>query len=430
METKNNGNTKFFYGFVILIVSTIGIWATVPGQTVGVSTFTDPVKDALNLSRNQISWAYTIGTIVSSLFLGIGGKWFDKYGARRVSVGAAVLLSLSLMLCSFSASISSYLQIILGYNSFIIPFIVIAISFFAIRFSGQGLLSLSSRNVLMLWFEEYRGRVNAINSVAVSLGFSISPLWIDLLIKKYDWTGAWQLMALGLLVIAVILLVFIRNKPSDLGQKPDGNLKVKSTNRVNYFNRKQFTRSEALKTRAFWSYSLMLAFDAFFITGLTFHIISVFNSVGLSHNQAISIFLPTSVISLIISLFFNTLSDKIKLKYILLLMIFGGIISVIGLYILHLSVGYYLLILGNGLMGGLFSVLIAVVWPKFYGRKHLGAISGVTMQMIVFASALGPLAFSYSFKLLNSYKGISLISIFILVAFVINAIKTENPQEI
>ncbi len=172
METKNNGNTKFFYGFVILIVSTIGIWATVPGQTVGVSTFTDPVKDALNLSRNQISWAYTIGTIVSSLFLGIGGKWFDKYGARRVSVGAAVLLSLSLMLCSFSALISSYLQIILGYNSFIIPFIVIAISFFAIRFSGQGLLSLSSRNVLMLWFEEYRGRVNAINSVAVSLGFS------------------------------------------------------------------------------------------------------------------------------------------------------------------------------------------------------------------------------------------------------------------
>ncbi|MFO8000995.1 MAG: MFS transporter, partial [Marinilabilia sp.] len=48
----------FFYGYTIAVVGTIGIWASVPGQTIGVSAFTDPVKDALGLTRDQFSAAY------------------------------------------------------------------------------------------------------------------------------------------------------------------------------------------------------------------------------------------------------------------------------------------------------------------------------------------------------------------------------------
>lgn len=47
----------FFYGYVLMVIGTIGIWASVPGQTIGVSTFTDPVKDALGLTRDQFSAA-------------------------------------------------------------------------------------------------------------------------------------------------------------------------------------------------------------------------------------------------------------------------------------------------------------------------------------------------------------------------------------
>lgn len=56
----------FFYGYVVLLVGSIGVLVSIPGQTVGVSVFIDPVKDALGLTRNQFSNAYMFGTLLSA----------------------------------------------------------------------------------------------------------------------------------------------------------------------------------------------------------------------------------------------------------------------------------------------------------------------------------------------------------------------------
>ena len=103
-----------FYGYVILFIGTIGIYCSIPGQTIGVSVFTDPVKDALGLSRNQFSNAYMIGTIVSSLVIGRAGVWFDTYGARYVAFFAAITLGVTLFLCSWSAIMSSYIKTLIS----------------------------------------------------------------------------------------------------------------------------------------------------------------------------------------------------------------------------------------------------------------------------------------------------------------------------
>jgi uncharacterized membrane protein YjdF len=94
----NPAKSPVFYGYIILLVGTLGIWASVPGQTIGVSVFTDPVKDALGLSRNQFSNAYMIGTLMSAMVIGRAGIWFDRYGARFVAFVAALTLSVALLL--------------------------------------------------------------------------------------------------------------------------------------------------------------------------------------------------------------------------------------------------------------------------------------------------------------------------------------------
>ncbi|MCW3807029.1 MFS transporter [Plebeiibacterium marinum] len=418
----------FFYGFIIVLVGTIGVWVSVPGQTVGVSTFTDPVKEALGLTRDQISLAYALGTIGSSLILGIAGKWFDKYGARKVSFYAAAGLALSVAIASQSAHVSDWIQSRISYFTWVIPFIVIMLCFFMIRFSGQGVLTLSSRNMIMLWFEEYRGRVNAISSVAVSLGFSISPLWIDYLIEGYGWEHAWLWIGAGLVVMALVILITFRDSPEKYDLKPDGNLLKKTSAKESSSSIKQFTRKEAIKTRAFWMYGLMLAFNGYFVTGLTFHIVSVFGSVGYDKTQALSFFLPMSVVSLVASIICNAVSDKIKLKKLLFAMIIASMVCSIGLALLSSGMGFYLLIGGVGIMSGLYAVLSSVTWPRFFGRKHLGAISGVNMQMIVFSSALGPYMFSLSYKLFDSYAPIALAGLLGLVVIAIGSLKADNPQ--
>jgi MFS family permease len=169
----------FFYGYIVLIVGSIGVLASIPGQTVGVSVFTDPVKDALGLSRNEFSNAYMIGTLLSAFFVARAGVLFDRFGARYIAFFSAFFLALALLLCSQSVWLSHNIQNILSITSWLVPFVLMSLLFFAIRFFGQGVLTMSSRNMIMMWFDENRGKVNAISSITVSLGFSSAPIFME-----------------------------------------------------------------------------------------------------------------------------------------------------------------------------------------------------------------------------------------------------------
>ncbi|SNR35071.1 MFS transporter [Lutibacter flavus] len=424
----NPNKSPFYYGYVVLFIGTIGVWASIPGQTVGVSVFTDPVKDALGLTRNQFSNAYMIGTFFSSFLVVKAGVWFDRYGARYVAFFATLLLAFSLLLCSVSVEISEFLQHNLKITSWIIPFVVITILFFFIRLSGQGVLTMSSRNMIMIWFNKNRGKVNSISSIAVSLGFSASPIFINKLINNNGWEVTWQLMSLSLFIFSFFILQLYRNKPEDFNLKPDGKVQNTLENEVEEDLETNFTLKEAKETRAFWMFGLMLAFNSFFITGFTFHVVSIFSSQDYSKEQAISVFLPMSILAVSVSTLFNILSDYFNHKIYLYMMIGSGIMASLGLLFLSETMGVYLLIGGLGMLGGLFSVVNAVTWPRYYGRKYLGAITGKVMSFLVIASAVAPSLFSYCFTKLGSYSYISYVTLGFLLFLIIGSLKAKNPQ--
>lgn len=417
----------FFYGYIISIVGTIGIWASIPGQTAGVSTFTDPVKEALNLTRNQFSLAYMIGTLTSSFVLTRAGKLYDKYGVTSTAALSILLLAFTLFLCSVSEHITQSIQSLTGFIHWSVPFFTMILLFFLMRFSGQGVLTMASRNMIMKWFDQRRGRINAFSSVSVSLGFSASPLFIDSLIQRFGWQGAWQVMALGLILVLVMVLLFFKDNPEQFGLQPDG-IKKLSTTKSKVLDEKAYTLSQAVQTRSFWMYTLILAFHAFFITGLTFHVVSLFSEAGLNRTEAISIFLPITFVSVLISLIANFISDWIKLKVILYVMIGGAILASIGLVFISNQYGIYLIIIGLGITGGLFAVINAITWPRFFGRTNLGAISGKAMSIIVMASALGPFLFSSSKTQLGSYSYIAYVCLVFLTVISIASIKANTPE--
>lgn len=424
----NPARFPFFYGYVVVLVGTIGVWASLPGQTVGVSTFTDPVKDALGLSRDQFSTTYMIGTMLSSFFISAAGRWFDKYGARLVAAGSALALALGLFIASFVDDMSSGIQSLLSFHHSLVPFILMVLLFFVFRFAGQGVLTMSSRNMVMKWFERLRGRVNAFSALAVSLGFSVAPVLIDRLISNYSWDGAWQIMSLSLLLMAVLAVLTFRDSPEKYGLVADGRKASIDDKAIEAKELRSFEPHEAFKTRAFWMYSLILAFNSFFITGLTFHIISIFISTGFDRAQAIAIFIPMTAVSVAVSLFFSFISDWIRLKVLLYIMIFGGFLAGVGLIGMGHGWGLYVLVAGQGIAGGMFSVLNAVAWPRLFGRKYIGTISGKAMSMIVFASALAPVAFSLSYTQLGAYAYVAIPSLGFVLYLAIASIKANNPR--
>ena len=420
--------SPIFYGYVILLLGTVGIYCSIPGQTIGVSVFTDPVKDALGLSRNQFSNAYMIGTIVSSLVIGKAGVWFDTYGARYVAFFAAITLGFTLFLCSWSANMSVFVKDALSTDTWMVPFVLMTILFFLLRFAGQGVLTMASRNVIMIWFDKNRGKVNAFSSVALSFGFSSSPLWINSLIEGYGWKMTWQFLAMALLAFSLVIFVFYKISPEKHGLLPDGAKTLSTSNEEKKIVPKQFTLLEAKKKRAFWMYGLTLAFNSFFITGLTFHVVSIFTNEGFSKEDAISIFLPGSVVAVTVSTLFNFLSDYLPLKLYLYLMLCGGFLASLGFLFLSTSFGVPMLIAGFGILGGFFAVLNAVAWPRFFGRMHLGSITGKIMSFLILASALAPSIFSLCLSTFGSYELVGYLGLGFLLFLAIGSVKADNPQ--
>jgi len=422
----------FFYGWVILAAGTIGILMSIPGQTMGVSVFTENLLEDLSINRNNLSLAYLVGTMISGLLITKAGKLYDRYGARVMAFFSGVLLGLVLLYLTRVDIIARALSK-QGLNSpILITFILLAIGFFGIRFFGQGMLTMVSRNMVMKWFDKRRGMANAILGIFTALGFAIAPKILSQVIDRLEWRGAWVFLAILVgLIFAVFVLLIYRDNPEDCSLKPDGKLNTKrNKRRPPSLPDRDFTLKEAHRTLAFWAFTLGLGLSALYISGLTFHIVSVFETAGMTKEMGLGIFVPTSVIAVLLQFGASYASDYIRLKYLLILFAVGMLVTTLGLIMLGgMNVAYWLVITGNGIVWGLYSVLIGVTWPRFYGLKNLGAISGSSLSFTVVGSALGPYMFSLSFDITGSYDLVGWICLAIALVLFILAFKANNPNE-
>ena len=404
---------------------------SLPGQTMGVSVFTDYLVDALHIERTSLSLAYMIGTISSGLLITKAGKYYDLYGARIMAMVAGFMLGLILLsLSKVDLIVNALTSLFKATNNETITIVVLIFGFFGIRFFGQGILTMVSRNMVMKWFETRRGLANALMGVFVSFGFSYAPRLFNSMIEHGGWRNAW--LQMGLVVggaFVLFALIFFRDNAKDCGLQPDGKWAKKTRKTESQIPDKEFTLKEALKEYSFWIFNLSFALNALFITALTFHIVSLFQEAGLDRISAISIFLPASFVAVSINFIGGWLSDYIRLKYLLMLNMAGVVMAGIALINLDsFSWSYWLLVAGNGIISGIFSVVNTVTWPRFFGTKHLGSISGFAMSWTVIASAIGPFLFSLSLKHFGSYmSGITICMVLAALLFILS-LKANNVQ--
>jgi len=421
----------FFYGYMIAFSATLGYIFSAPGQTIGISVFTDHLIRHLHISRFQLSLAYAAGTIASAMIIRKSSKLIDVFGSRMIAFLSAAGLGITLLLMSRIDHVSFFIS--QDRTSLLIPVAIMTVTFgfLCMRFFGQGMLTLSSRTMLMQWFVEKRGRINSVTSIFVSLMFSGAPLVFEVLIRRHGWRNAWSLLGVSLIFfLSVFIFLFYRNLPETCGLIPDGSPPVKNPEDP---IETSWRLHEARHTGTFWAFNLGLSLFSLLITAVTFHIVSIFELKGFPRQDAISVFLPSSLIAVNINLIAGWLSDthffKYRMKYLLILMLGGLMLVSMGSMGLQQCWGKPVLIIGNGLASGLFATLVAVVWPRFYGRQHLGEIAGYNMAFLVFFSAVGPPLFGWSFSLFHSYSYALMISMVLVLGLLILAMKADRPLQ-
>lgn len=423
------GSFPFFYGWVILAVSTVGMMMSIPGQTVGVSVFTDFLIEALSLSRNAVSLAYLVGTVASAFVLPFGGRAYDRFGGRKVGVIVVISLALTLLLLSFSDYIARFFSFGGSIPPAAAAFSVLSFGFFMLRFFGQGVLSMVSRNLVMEWFEKLRGRANAVLGVAIALGFSLAPQVFDGLIQQAGWRGAWRFLALivGLFSIAAFLL--FRDKPEDFGLIPDG--KVVEIKRVQHADAKagrDFTLKEARKRYSFWLFLLTVTLSSLAITAFTFHVVSIFEEAGLSRARAVTIFFPASLVAVVFQFFGSWVSDYVQMKWFALIQNIGVLLVGVGMILLSRLGLLAVLVLGMGLIQGMMGITLNITWARFFGRRHLGSITGFAMAWTVAGSAVGPYFFSMSLNAAGSYNAAAAICLAMGALLALGSFWAKRPS--
>ncbi|MGF1466237.1 MAG: MFS transporter [Sandaracinaceae bacterium] len=386
----------FFYGWVVVGASTAGILFSIPGQTMGVSVFTDPLLGATGLDRSWLSAAYMLGTLGSAALLPRAGVLLDRLGVRASAMIAAIALAAVLTVLAQVDRLATGLG-----GGPTVTFGLLAALFVGLRFSGQGVMTLASRTMLARWFDQRRGRATAVSGLFVALGFAYAPRLLHAWIERSGWRGAWLEMAL-VEVVAMGLLAFLlfREDPESCGLSLDGAAAAPAERPAEAAT----TRGQALRTRAFWVLTLALAFHGMVLTGITFHIVDLGAQQGLSEVAALDVFPPFAVVSTAAGAFLGWLTDRVAIRALVVTMLLSEAVGYAASAHLGHPLGFWLAALGLGLAGGHFSVLTAVGHPRFFGRRHLGAISGASMTAVVVGSALGPYALAVSRSGLGSYS--------------------------
>ncbi len=412
MENEQSSVPRSFYGWRILGLAIITGGLTGPGQTIGVSVFVDQFISDLGMSRSEVSTAYLIGTLIAALGLPLIGRRVDRVGVRRAMTVIGV---------AFGAALVG----MAGVQGFV----ALAIGFVAIRLLGQGSLMLVSTVAVTLWFEKRRGTVLGIFSTGTAIVMALVPVGLSLVIEGYGWRVAWLTSAVMIWLVVVPIARFgMIDRPSDIGQVPDGpNPKKMKPSREQ--TRVSATRIEALRTKRFWSLLAASGTVGMLVTALNFHQISLLADAGLTATEAAVMFLPQVIGAAAAGLLFGYLSDRLTGRELIPMAMGLLIISLVLAASLTPGVAVVFYAVSLGAAGGAIRSVSATLLPRWFGVRHIGEIQGTASFIDVASTALGPLVFALARDATGGYSGAAtwFIIMPLLAGIVATTIRPVSP---
>ncbi len=419
----------FFYGWVVVAVGTVGTVASIPGQTMGVGVFNDYLTDVLGLNATWLSGAYAAGTITSSFCLPFAGNLLDRFGARAMVVFASAGLGLSMLLLSQCDTIAGFG----GPPSFAAAVITIGLCFLAMRFFGQGCQTMVPRVMIGRWFERRRGLATGVAGVFTAFAFTSGTYVLNRLVHMIGWRGTCLVLAVGVGIgMSLLGWLLYRDNPEACGLRPDGDEEGSPHAAVTASDTppREFTRAEAVRTVAFWAYSLAPASHGLVSTAFFFHLSAIGAEHDISRAEIYELVLYFPLFSVTANLTAAWLSDRISMRYLFFSLLIAETAGTLGMVFLGSTVGLWMLVAGYGTAGGIFVVLLTVAFPQFFGRAHLGAIAGLNTSVMVFASAIGPILFALGRNITGDFRAVTIACALMPPAIALLGIWAKHPQRL
>ncbi len=389
---------RTFYGWYMVGIAAVSHLISSALTTHASVVWVPSMTRELNWSRTDFFWVSSFGSVIQAILAVLLGPIVDRYGGRRVLIVGALVAGAGTMLLSLVHS---------RWEFFILRGVVMPTGILTM---GYIVVNVAVSN----WFVRKRGRALAIAAMGLSAANIVLTPLAGIFITYLGWRLAW--VALGLLVWLVLLpptfLLMVR-RPEDIGLKPDGDRApdTTATSRAPTTAEASFTRSQALRTPAFWLMTAAFSINFAAMGGMFSHFVPYLTGAPMN----LSVLAATSVVSVggwaafLIKPPWGLLAERAPARYLAaigFLVMAAGILAIT--FTRSLWAVYAAFMLWGVGMGSIVPVR-DVAYANAFGRMNLGAIRGIETPFIVLASAGAPLFAARLFDVSGSYTSSFLI---------------------
>jgi MFS family permease len=407
-------NTKFFYGWIIVGVANLGIFSSGPGQSHTFSVFLGPISKDLELSNSSIASAYGLATLIAAFLLPYMGKIIDKYGPRTSLIIISIILGIS---CIFFGAASNFLMLTVGFGF--------------LRFFGQGSLMLGCANMVSQWFDTKRGFAMSLMALGFGISMAIHPPLSQLLIEQFGWKYAWVILGISTWIIMVpALYILAWNTPERVGLRPDG-VNQSSSQQNDVEEIEGLNLSEAIKEKSFYILSAMWFGMAMLVTTLHFYQVTILTSQGISTDFAAGVFSISAITMVLFMPFIGKLFDNYPTKYVLALGLAINSISLLLITSANNEIFTIVYAMFFGINNAISMTMFGYIWPRYFGRKHLGSIQGTGQMIGVIGASLGPLPVGFAIDYIgSSLITVRYLSIYPIIMAIITIFFLKSPSSL
>jgi MFS family permease len=387
----------FFYGWIAVCISFLGVFWMGATSYWGIPVFLVPMRDDTGWADTSIvaglSLRFLLGA-TGGLFL---GRFADRRGWPPKLLLAGILIdSLALIALRW---VQSPLQFLLVYG--------------VIGGLGTTGKRVVQSTLVAKWFVARRGTAVGISSNGGGFAALIMVPLTAFLIAQLGWRDAWVALALVQMAMLLPFVPLAVRAPEDIGLEPDGGEPGPGARvRASASTERSYSLSEAAHTSRFWLLMLAVLFGNYSLQTNSVVMVPYFREIGFTAAVVAGAFSIYGIFSIATRLMWGYIADRLRARRAIILQ--SVLTSIAAFCILQVggTLSLYLVIGFVGVVMSGYPTLQILLWPEFFGRRHIGSIVGVTQFFATLSGAAGPLVAAYVNDQTGSYES----TVWVLVA--------------
>lgn len=348
----------------------------------GPAVINPAMAKALGLNRETLGNMFSVYMIMSGLPGPLVALSINRVGVRKTLILGSMLTIAGALL--MATVVTSGLGGMLCYGLLV----------------GTGVATggaMASQAGLARWFMRRRSLALAVLYSAGAIGgFVAAPLLNRLIEVTGTWRAGWWLLAALSAGAACVALMFVRERPEDLGQVADGFGSAAAAGqpapdtRPVFVSRREWTFREAARRPGYWLLLGSLVGGSGGYTLFLAH--GVVHMQDLGHSAGVGAWAVglMTVSGLIGKAILAAFGDRIDPRYIYALFVgvFGiGLVVVVNAHALW-QVVLFAICLGIGFGGGV--VCLMAVLSNYYGTRAFASLAGLAIAINTTLSAIAP----------------------------------------